>query len=94
MQDGAPDRLGDQGLAGLGQAVEARGQVHRVAQDRVFLALRAAQAAGHHLTAGDAHMDPQLAAELGAQRLHGAVDVEGGADRAQRVVAVGDWRAE
>ncbi len=71
-----------------------RGQVHRVAQDGVFPALLAAQAAGHHLTAGDAHVDPQLAAELGAQRLHGAVDVEGGADRAQRVVTMGDRGAE
>ena len=94
VQDGALDRLGDQGLAGLGEAVEARGQVHRVAQDRVFPALGAAQAAGHHLATGDAHVDPQFAAELGAQGLHGAVDIESGADRAQRIVAMGDRRPE
>ncbi len=88
------DRVGDQRLAGLGQAVQARGQVHRVTQDRVFPALLAAEAAGHHLAAGNAHVNPQFTAEVGAKSLHGALDVEGGADRAQRIVAMGDRRAE
>ena len=60
LDERAPHRVGDQDLArprGVGQA---RGEVHRVAGDRVLAVAGAPGAARHHLAAGDAdvHVQP------------------------------------
>ena len=65
--DGVADGIGHQGFAGLRQVAQARGQIHGVADHRVFRAAVGSHSAGHDLPAGDADMQLQRPADLIAQ---------------------------
>ena len=92
--DGAADGIGHQGFAGLRQAAQARGQVHGVADHRVFRTAVGSQPAGHDLPAGDADMQLQRPADLIAQLGDRAVHVGRRARRADGIIAMGNRRTE
>jgi hypothetical protein len=84
--------VGDQDDARRGGRGQARGQIDRIAGDRI--AAVAGPAARHHLAARDADVGTDVVAELAAQLGQRRPDLERGADRALGVVAVGQRRAE
>ena len=87
-------RVGDQRLAGPGRALQPRRQVYGVAGHGVFAMMRAAEAAGDDLAAGDAAMHRELDSDLEAKRNHRLVNRERRAYRALWIVAMGERRAE
>ena len=96
---GLPSRLlAEQDPAGLGGRLQARGGVHHVAEDRVLAVAAHVAHAGDHLTAVDPDPQPKLervpvAIEL-AQGGDSLVHGQGGVDRPDRIILVGDRRPE
>ena len=96
---GQPVRLGGaDGLAGLGDVEHARGEVGGVA-DRGVVHAQVAPDGAHHDQAGvdadaQAELDAVQPPHVVAHRLQVTLDGQGGAERAVRVVLVGDGGAE
>jgi hypothetical protein len=90
--------VADQHGAGLGQLLQAGGDVGGLADDCHLVAkLASADVAGDHEAGVDAHPDRDLHSgshDLGVQRLHRLDDLQTGLDRAPGVVLVGARKAE
>ena len=92
VRHGALHGGGDQDLAGTGRVGQPRRQVHRIANHSVVGV--AADAARHHLAAGDADMHLERPAEVTGELRHLLLDRLGRPHRSFRIVAMGRRRAE
>ena len=89
-----PHCVGDQDLTRPRGVSQSRGEVHRVARDRVLAVGDASGAAGDHLAAGDADVNRNRPPRLRGDGGHRVADGQRRPHRPLGVVAVGDWRAE
>ena len=94
LGEGAADILRDQHLARRRQVGQARGQVHRVAGDRIGPVPRTAGAARHHLAAGHADVDRDRPSEALGERRHRVPDRQSRACGPLGIVAMRHRRAE
>ena len=96
---GEAQRLaGDQGRAGPGELLHARGQVRRLADGGVVHVQVAVDGAHDHLARveadADLHVDALAPAQFLGVPAHRLLHADGGAAGAHRVILVGDRRAE
>ena len=89
-----PHRLGYQNLARPRGISQPRGEVHRVARDRVLAVRDAPRAAGHHFATGDADVHHNRPPRLRSEGGHGVADGQRRPHRPLGVVAVSDGCAE
>ncbi len=86
----AIDGLRYQRIAGLRERIQPSGEVHSVAGDRVLGGSATREHGSHHFAAGHADVQLQRVCKRVAQLRGARVQVESGAHRPLRVVAVGD----
>jgi hypothetical protein len=81
-------------LTGLGEPVEARGEINRVAGHRVLRLRARGDDGGHHFAAGDADVQRQCPAFRIVERSDACVHVERGSGGALPIVVVRNRRTE
>ena len=84
----------EHGFPCAGDLKKPRREIHRLADDGVRAVTRAPQPARHHLARCDADVHRERPAHLGLERRHRGMNLKRSPDRALRLVAVRDRRAE
>jgi hypothetical protein len=88
------DGIADKGFTRTGCGLQSRSQIHRLADNRVFLVCRASRRAGHNFACGDADMGSQFFVVAGFDDIDRLVDLKCRAHGARGIVGMGNRSAE